>query len=372
MLVVSATLAALAIVFGLVTPREVPRLFDLRLLSLFVVLIVAVECAKRSRLFDWLVARVLARVRTERALAVSAILVTGLVSALVTNDVALLLVVPFTLAFETNAPDFDAAPVVVLEILAANLLGCVTPFGNPQNLFLFTRGAFTAATFFRAQVPFAAGMAVLLLLAVPFVVPRRALPPSPEATFRVKKRLAVAAKFLLALQVAALFGLVPNAAPLVAAVPIALLLGRGLLSTDFSLVGVFSALFVVVEALRRSAFFAAVDPVSRFGASPAGFLLSGALLSQGISNVPAAILLAPSAAAAGGLAGFVGLLYGVSAGGSGTPIASLANLIGADLFLRGRRHAARRFWALFLALSFVFLILGTGLAAILLPFASRP
>jgi Na+/H+ antiporter NhaD/arsenite permease-like protein len=128
----------------------------------------------------------------------------------------------------------------------------------------------------------------------------------------------------------------------------------------------------VVEALRRSAFFAAVDPVGRFGATPAGFLLSGALLSQGISNVPAAILLAPAAAAAGGLGGFVGLLYGVSAGGSGTPIASLANLIGADLFLRGRRHAARRFWTLFLALSFVFLILGTGLAAILLPFASRP
>lgn len=356
---------AAVLVLRLVSPAEVPGLLDLRLLELFAVLIVAVECARRSSLFDLLVAGILARVRSERALAAAAVLTSGACAAAVTNDVALLLVVPFTLAFEHVAPEFDPAPIVVLEIAAANLVGCLTPSGNPQNLFLFTRGGFTPSGFFLAQLPWVAAMTGVLLLAVPVLVPRRPLPPAPPVVLRVRKRLATAGTGLLTIQLLAILGVLPRYAPLLAAIPAAALLGRALLKTDFSLVAVFSCLFVVVEGLRRTPLFLVLDPVRHLGATPEGFVLSGALLSQGISNVPAAILLAPSAEAAGGGVLFTGLLYGVNAGGAGTPIASLANLIGADLYLRGRQ-LHRRFWRLFLPVSFVLLLAGIAVSLLLL------
>ena len=95
-------MAFFALLFRLVSPSEIRALLDLHLLSLFLVLILAVECLKRSGLVEAVVGKVLSRVRSERTLAVAAILTTGAVSAMVTNDVALLLVVPFTLATLTG------------------------------------------------------------------------------------------------------------------------------------------------------------------------------------------------------------------------------------------------------------------------------
>ncbi len=157
-------------------------------------------------------------------------------------------------------------------------------------------------------------------------------------------------------------------APFLAALPALALLGRGALRVDFSLVGVFAALFVGVEGLRRSPLFSLADPLRLFGTSPVGFALSGALLSQGVSNVPAALLLAP--AAAGHAAAFTGLLYGVNAGGCGTPVASLANLIGARLYLEAR-PGRRRFWRLFFAVSFALLGAALALSILLLKYSVR-
>src|SRR6266496_5533905 len=111
------------------------------------------------------------------------------------------------------------SPFVVLEVLAANLLGAVTPIGNPQNIFLYARGGFTPGSFFAAQLPFAAGGAVLLAAAVIFFVPRRKLPPPAEKSFDVDPVLAVAFFVLLGAEVASLFGWVPHAVPLLLAVP---------------------------------------------------------------------------------------------------------------------------------------------------------
>ncbi len=361
----SIALAVLVLVLRLVPPREIPSLLDIRLLGLFFVLILAAECARLSRILDAVVHQVLSRVRSERALAVAAVLLSGSLAAVVTNDVALLLVVPFTLAFERAASDFDPSRIVVLEIAAANLIGCVTPTGNPQNLYLFRVGGFTPARFFLAQLPWVLGMGTAILLLVPLLVRRRSIVPPLPRRFRVHRQLAAISALLLCAQLLAIFGVLPRFAPLVAALPTCLFLGRRLLRTDFSLVGVFSALFIGIEGLRRSSLVAALDPVRLFGATPTGFILSGAVASQAVSNVPAAMLLAPAASAAGGGALFTALLYGVNAGGSGTPIASLANLIGADLYLRGR-VGKRSFWRSFLLISGALLLAAVLLSVFLI------
>ena len=364
MLFVSISLALLALALGTVGAREIPSLLDLRLLELFFVLILAAECARISRGLDLVVHLILSRVRSERALALAAVLLAGSLAAVVTNDVALLLLVPFTLAFERAAPDFDPAKVVILEVSAANLLGCLTPTGNPQNLFLFRAGAFTGRSFLAAQLPWVTGMAVALVATIPLLIRRRSLVLPPRRRIRVHRTLASMSGLLLVTQLLSLVGLLPRMAPLAASFPVCLYLGRRLFRVDFTLVAVFAALFVGIEGVRRSALAAAFDPVRLFGATPSGFVLAGALASQVASNVPAALLLAPAATAAGGGALFTGLLYGVNAGGCGTPIASLANLIGADLYLRGRAFR-RRFWPPFLAVSGILLAVALVLSLFL-------
>lgn len=346
----SATLAISAVAMGRVRPSEVPGLLDLRLLTLFFVLTVAVELGKQSDLFDRLVEAVVRRARHARALAFALLGVTALCAALLTNDVALLLVVPFTMLFR-KVTDMDLTPLIVLEIAAANLLGALTPIGNPQNLFLYARGGFTPGGFLAVQLPFVGGAAVLLAAAVPLLVPRRDFEPPAAARFDVDPKLAVAFVLLLAAEIAALEGLIAWSAPLLLSLAGIAMLGRRALEADFSLVFVFAFLFVGVEGLERGRLYRALDPEGLFGHGPTGLLISGALLSQVVSNVPATLLLAPAVRAP---QGFTALLYGVNAGGCGTPISSLANLIGAQLYFReGGRSGP--FWRLFLPTSFALL-----------------
>src|ERR1700751_4028747 len=114
----SATLAFAAIAMDRVRLSEITSLMDTRILSLFFVLTIAVELGKVSGLFDLGVVRVLERVRTARGLCFALVGVTGLLAALLTNDVALFLVVPFTLPFR-RIEGVSLGRCVAFEVLAA-------------------------------------------------------------------------------------------------------------------------------------------------------------------------------------------------------------------------------------------------------------
>jgi Na+/H+ antiporter NhaD/arsenite permease-like protein len=353
LLIAAAALAIAALVTGRVHPEEIPGLLDARLLSLFFVLIIAVELGKASDLFDRLVLAVASRVHTARGLAVGMLAVTGALASVLTNDVALFLVVPFTMAFR-RVTNVDLTPFVVLEVAAANLLGCLLPLGNPQNLLLFTRGGFHAGQFLAIQAPWVAAAAVFLFAAIPLLVPRLRLEPPAPASFEVHGLLATLCVMLLAAELASLFGWVHHWVPFAfSALGVALLGPRRLRETDFSIIVVFALLFVGVAGLERGRIYEVLNPERIFGHRARGLVLSGALLSQVVSNAPAAMLLAPAAVTANGLRG---LLHGVNAGGCGVPWSSIANLIGAQLFAR-EGGDTRRYWRRFLPLSGILLVL---------------
>ncbi|HEX4440125.1 MAG TPA: SLC13 family permease [Thermoanaerobaculia bacterium] len=352
LLVGSGTLAFAAIAMGRVKVSETPSLMDGRLLTLFFVLTIAVELGKASDLFDRVVETVARRVHSARGLAAAMIATTGLLATLLTNDVALVLVVPFTMLFR-KVMDAPLAPIVVLEVAAANLIGALSPLGNPQNLYLFTRGHLTLSGFLADQVPWVAGASALLLLAVPLVVPRRRLGAAPGRVYDVDPLIAAAFVAVLGTEVAALAGVAHHWIPLAFALLGAVLLGRRLRDADFSLVFIFAFLFVGIAGLERGRLYESIDPAVLFGHQTHGLVLSGAIVSQFVSNVPAAMLLAPTVHSPEGLRA---LIHGLNAGGCGTPIASLANLIGAQLFVR-EGGAPRAFWRAFLPLNAALLVL---------------
>jgi len=111
-----------------------------------------------ARLGRWLVARM----STERAAAVGLVSAASLLSTLLTNDVALFIVVPLTLGLCRIMP-LPATRLIVFEALAVNAGSALTPIGNPQNLFLWQLSKASFAKFTLHMVPLVAVLLALLL-----------------------------------------------------------------------------------------------------------------------------------------------------------------------------------------------------------------
>jgi Na+/H+ antiporter NhaD/arsenite permease-like protein len=324
-LLVAAALSGAAVASGLVRWRDVPRVEDFRLLATLAALVLAVGLLRESGALDFAVARVVVRFTRARTLTAALVVASGVLSALVTNDVALFVVIPFTVA-AARYSDFRVRNAVILEVTAANVLGCVSPIGNPQNIFLLHRSGMTIGGFFAAMAPFGAASAAALGAAILLLEPARAITPVERAAPPVTPGAATAGGAGILLVVLSIAGLVSPAAALgFGAAAWLLLPGRRVGAASLAIVPLFFFVFIDMAAIARldfARFFASIP----LAAGPRLYL-SGALFSQAISNVPAAVLLAPLAAGK-----WRTLLYAVNVGGCGTLVASLANLLGWQIY----------------------------------------
>jgi len=324
-LLVAAALSVAAVGSGLVPWRDVSRVEDFRLLAILAALVLSVGLLRSSGALDFAVRRVVRRFARARTLTAALVIASGALSAIVTNDVALFVVIPFTIA-AARYSDFRVRNAVILEVTAANVLGCVSPIGNPQNLFLLHRSGMTIGAFMGAMAPFGAASIVALGAAILILEPARAITPVDRAVPTVAPAAAAAGGAGIALVLLAIAGLISPAAALgVGAAAWLVLPGKRVGTASFAIVPLFFFVFIDMAAIARLDFarlFASI-PLS---AGPRLYL-SGALFSQAISNVPAAVLLAPLAAGR-----WKTLLYAVNAGGCGTLVASLANLLGWQIY----------------------------------------
>jgi Na+/H+ antiporter NhaD/arsenite permease-like protein len=325
----SAGLLALAVLLtGRVSPRTAWRAIDADLLLLLFALLVTVEILRASGYLDAVVHAAVDRFTTTRGFALALLALSGGLAALVTNDVALFVVIPFTI-IASRISDFDVEDAVVLEIVAANLVGCLTPLGNPQNLFVFHRSGWSAAQFMGVMLPFVALSAAGLLAALFILGRSRPVVKTAVAPLPRDGRVAMAGAVcfvLVLLEIARVMNAWPAAiASLIAG---AMFLRRRLFAIDLSIVPLFFFAFIIVEGLRSL----------RVEVTGSSLYFTSIALSQVISNVPATVLLSPLAAGQ-----WRELLYGVNAGGCGTIIASLANLLGWRLYVRESNRDPRFF-----------------------------
>jgi len=334
LLLLAVALAALAfLVTGRVPLGVAMHAVDVDLLLVLFALLIAVEILRESGWLDYAVAKTTSRFNHTRSFTAMMIVVTGALAALVTNDVTLFIVVPFTIA-AGRLTKFDVEDAVILEIVAANLLGCLTPLGNPQNLFVYHRSGWSAAQFVMTMLPFVTLSAIGLAIAV-MLLPRETLSAHDVALPPRNNRAAVAGAITFALVLLEIARIVNGwPAAIAAAISAALFLRR---RVDLSIVPLFFFAFIVVEGLRT------------FPIHARDIYWTSIAASQLISKVPATVLLTPFANGA-----WRTLLYGVNAGGCGTIIASLANLLGWRIYVResGKKGL---FWRL-TAVSFAFLV----------------
>ncbi|HET9836428.1 MAG TPA: SLC13 family permease [Rhodanobacteraceae bacterium] len=333
-------LLLLALALAIYDPRpmrEYLQWLDVPTLAGLTGLLILTQGVRLSGAIQRWALHLVARLHNVRILAIVLVLLAAALASVLTNDVALFLLVPLTLALDAIAK-IPRQRLVIFEALAVNAGSTFSPIGNPQNLLLWQNSGLSFPGFVAALAPAGAillGMLLLLCVfafpATPLQLDEHAMEPPPLNT-----PLAIGATVLLAGMVAALqWGFAWQAALAVLAIGL-LFFRRALAGVDWMLLLTFAAMFVGLGHL--AAVPAVSTPLHALDwHDPRALYGGGIVLSQLISNVPAAVLLQNYTH------DLTLLAIAVNVGGSGLMIGSLANLIA--LRLDGSPRIAWKFHA---------------------------
>lgn len=341
---------AAALITSLFVPvdKEYIGYFDFKTLScLFCVL--AVVCALKDINFFFVIARKIVHFfKTARMSILALVYITFIGSMLIANDMALLTFLPLGfLVLSSTGKQKYMAFTFIMQNIAANLGGMLTPFGNPQNLYLYTKFNIPNGEFMGIMAPPFILSVVLITLCCIIFVKNEPLMISDEKIELDGKRTALYLA-LFALAIAIVFRGIPYWIGLIIIPAVLFFADRHALeSVDYPLLFTFVFFFIFAGNMAR------MDAVRDFFSTllSKNTLLFSALSCQCISNVPSAILLSQFTG------NYAELLIGVNVGGVGTLIASLASLITFREYVKHDPRSTRRYIAEFSAFNFGFLII---------------
>ncbi|MBQ0108836.1 MAG: citrate transporter, partial [Clostridiales bacterium] len=297
--------------------KEYVSYFDFKTLTcLFCVL--AVVCALKDINFFYILARkIVILFKNARMCILALVYITFIGSMLIANDMALLTFLPLGYFVLTAANKRKyMAFTFIMQNISANLGGMLTPFGNPQNLFLYTKFNIPNGEFVGIMAPPFILAVILITVCCLFIKPEPLTLSDEKVELDFKKTTLYL--ILFALAIAIVFRGIPYWIGLIV-IPIVLIFAdrKALLEVDYPLLFTFVFFFVFSGNMAR------IDAVRNFfsGLLEKNTLIFSVLSCQCISNVPSAILLSQFTA------NYKSLLVGVNIGGVGTLIASLASLI---------------------------------------------
>ena len=355
-IVIIAAVAATVTSFIIPPDKEYLGYFDFKTLTcLFCVL--CVICALRNIRFFYTLAKAIVRkFRTAKSAILALVYITFIGSMLIANDMALLTFLPlgyFTL--HTTGKEKYLAFTFIMQNIAANLGGMLTPFGNPQNLYLYSKFNIPDLEFVSIMfLPFIIAIALITLCCLIFVKSEPLVIEEKAASLPIGRTAVYL--ILFAFSILIVFKFIPYWIGLIIIPFSILLLDRlALLQVDYGLLLTFVFFFIFAGNMAR------IEAVREFFS----FLLNkntlvfSALSCQVISNVPSAILLSQFTE------NYRELLLGVNIGGAGTLIASLASLITFKEYTKQDPKHTLSYIVKFTAYNFAFLIILVAICSFL-------
>lgn len=316
--VMLAALAAASATAFIVHPdKEYIKYFDFKTLTCLFCVLAIVGALRNIRFFYILARRIVHVFKNARLCTLALVYITFIGSMLIANDMALLTFLPLGYFVLSAAhKEKHMAFTFVMQNIAANLGGMLTPFGNPQNLYLYSKFDIPTGEFMRIMAPPFAVAIGLITVCCLFVKPEPM--EIPYEPVRLPPARTVIYLLAFALSIVIVFRGIPYWVGLIV-IPILLLVmdRRALAGVDYPLLLTFVFFFVFAGNMSR------IPAVSRLFSSllQKNTLIVSVLSCQVISNVPSAILLSQFTG------DYPALLVGVNIGGTGTLIASLASLI---------------------------------------------
>lgn len=345
---VVAFVAALITCFIVPPDRTYLGYFDTKTLTcLFCVL--AVVCALKNVQFFYIMAKKIVRLFNNARVSVLALVyITFIGSMLIANDMALLTFLPLGIfMLSTTGKNKYMAFTFIMQNIAANLGGMLTPFGNPQNLFLYTKFEIPTGEFMTIMAP-PFVIAILLITLCCFIFVKAEPLEVKDETVKLPPIRTIIYLLLFSLSIAIVFRGIPYWIGLIV-IPIVLLFmdRQALKMVDYPLLLTFVFFFVFSGNMAR---IQAIKDLFSMLLEKSTFLFS-VLSCQVISNVPSAILLSQFTD------NYRELLLGVNIGGVGTLIASLASLITFREYTKQNKGKSGYYILLFSAFNFVFLLI---------------
>lgn len=317
----------LAVISAFIVPADAQYIeyMDFRVLVLLFALMTVMSGLQSLGIFEKLSYSLLKYVKSTRGLTLLLVSLCFFLAMFITNDVALITFVPFTiLILEKIDSPKNLIPIIVLETIAANLGSMLTPIGNPQNLYLYGLSGLTIGEFLLHMTP-STVLSFILLVICCFLLKKERITLSDAATTTQNEKplLTVYYFILFLLCLLTVAYLIPYPVLLLVSIPVLLIWDNETLKkVDYSLLLTFISFFVFIGNMQRIP--AVAEMISSLVEGKE--LITAFLASQIISNVPAAMLLS------GFTDNYKDLLLGVNIGGLGSLIASLASLISFKYF----------------------------------------
>lgn len=344
-----AWMLAIASAFVVHPSAEYIEYIDFRTLAILWSLMVIVQAFRDRNAFEVIGQSLLKRTEYIWQLATVLIFLCFFSSMFITNDVALITFVPFTIMILKHCDRSDLMiPVIVLQTIAANLGSMMTPIGNPQNLYLYGLSDIEFGSFVALVAPYTVISGVLLAVCIFFLKGRsKKIDSDIDSSEEIDGGFSLvldAICFIVAILV--VLRILPCSILVVAVLAVSLMCHRSTLGkVDYSLLLTFAGFFIFTGNMSN------IPAISHgLESVVAGHeLLTGVIVSQGISNVPASLLLS------GFSDNLTNLILGVNFGGLGTLIASMASLISYKLYAEEAGAQTGRFFIVFTAANLLFL-----------------
>ena len=286
------------------------------IILLFAIMLI-VEVLKNLSVFEILVRRVLERIANTRGLVLVLVFTCFFSSIFITNDVSLIIFVPFAILALKKVNRHDLIILTVsLQTIAANVGCMVLPIGAPHNIVMFTVSDIAFESFFLLLLPYIIVSLIFLAILLFFI-------PADDITLPEMSKIEIERK---------------NFAK------------RVLFGVDYYLLLTFIALFVLIGNLENIPYLNSLFTQWISGNE----VLCGVISSQIISNVPAAMLLS------GFSTNYEAIIIGINIGGFGTLIASMANLISYKILVREADGLKIRYLCIFTVLNVILLAILLG------------
>jgi len=350
--VVLVVATILAIVSAFVVPPSIKYMeyIDWHVLELLLCLMAVMAGLQKCGLFDWLGEVLLKKTNRVWQLCMVLVMLCFFLSMLITNDVALITFVPFAIVtLEKCKKERLLIPVVVLQTVAANLGSMLTPIGNPQNLYLYNLSEMSLGEFLLCMLPNTAISFVLILMGLFFIKGKQEeVQQSQGEQTRVDMKQTVVYLILFVLSLLVVAKMISVEIVLGIVLVVVFFLDKSVLkNVDYCLLLTFISFFIFTGNLGNI-------PVIRDTLQElvnGRELLVGIMASQGISNVPAALLLS------GFTSDYRALLAGVNVGGLGTLIASMASLISYKILANKYNEKKGKYFRWFTIVNVIYLII---------------
>lgn len=356
-----ATVAAIITCFFVPVDNKYLDYFEFKTLIALFCMLAVVAGLKNTNVFEFVSKKLIALFKTRRAVIYCLIYGTFLFDMIVANDMSLITFLPLTyIVLHSTNNDKYLSYTFILQTIAANMGGMITPHGNPQNLYLYSFYNIPTLEFFGVLLIQSITVASLLFICVLFVKNEK-LTLRNDENLPVKKKELIVYGVLFVLVILCILRLIPMPALIsglfagheahlltfgIVVLTVLLFDRKRLKHVDYALLATFCVFFVFSGNIAR------IGVIKDFiaGIVEKNTLAAGIISCQFISNVPTAIFLSNFTS------NYRDLLVAVNIGSLGIIISSLASLITLKEFLKHQPKGFKKYMLKYTLVNTSFLI----------------